>query len=118
MEKLKLYWAKLVALVVPYLTAHSYWRMVQWAVFSLVLYVIVLFGIWPLVVQAALTKAANVNAGAFLGYWVDRSLFNSFDTKFDSDPKEFSDHAKAARICARGLVVAACILGLSMGIGA
>jgi hypothetical protein len=97
---------------------HRMGRMFQWAVFCFFLYSLVLFKVWPLVVQVALTKGANVNAGAFLGYWIDRTLFNSFDVKFDADPNTVSDVAKAARVCARGIIAGACILGLALGVGA
>lgn len=93
-------------------------RMAHWFVLSVLLYAVVLHGHWPLLLQAALTKGANVNAGAFLGYWVDRGLFASFDLKHDADPNSISDMAKAARVLARGLVVAACVIGLGLGVGA
>jgi hypothetical protein len=93
-------------------------RMSHWAVISFLLYAIVLWHAWPLLIQAALTKGANVNAGAFLGYWIDRTLFISFDVKFDSDPNSIDEMAKAARVIARAIIVAACVIGLSLGVGA
>lgn len=97
---------------------HRVGRMLQWGLLSAALYAIALCHPWPLVVQAALTKGANVNAGAFLGYWLDRTLFIGFDSKFDSNPEEISDVAKAARVLARAFIVGACVIGLSTGVGA
>ena len=97
---------------------HRIGRMMQWGLFSLFLYGLVICKVWPLILQAALTKGANVNAGAFLGYWIDRTLFIGFDYRFDADPNSISDVAKAARVVSRAIVVAASVIGLSMGIGA
>lgn len=94
---------------------HRVGRMMQWGFFSLFLYGLILCGVWPLVFQSALTKGANINAGAFLGYWIDRTLFASFDARFMEEPAAISDMAKAARVLARGIVVAACVIGLSLG---
>lgn len=94
------------------------WRMLHWFLFSALLYAIALCCPLPLIAQAALTKGANVNVGAFLGYWIDRTLFAGFDNKFDSTPEEVSDASKACRLLGRAIIVGACILGLSTGVGA
>jgi hypothetical protein len=92
--------------------------MLQWGVVSMALYGIALIHPWPLMIQAALTKMANVNAGAFIGYWIDRTLFSGFDQGFHTHPRRYSNESKAARLIARGIVVGACVLGLSTGVGA
>lgn len=97
---------------------HRIGRMMPWALVSLAFYFMAMVHPWPLLIQAALTKAANVNAGAFIGYWIDRTLFSAFDTKFYKNPEEFSNEAKAARVIARGIIVGACVLGLATGVGA
>lgn len=106
------------------LPSYSKTRMFQWCAFSLLLYTLAVWGGrgvffsgdgWPLLIQAALTKGANVNAGAFLGYWVDRTLYIGFDLGVrDKDPG-ISNMAKSIRLGARGLIVAACIIGVSVG---
>lgn len=100
------------------MTQHHLVRMFQWAVLSVLLYAVVLSGPWPLIVQVALTKGANVNAGAFLGYWVDRTLFCSYDRAFNHRPKDFSSAVRAARLVGRAILTGCCILGLSLGVGA
>lgn len=105
------------------LPSYSRGRMLQWFIFSAILYALVLWGGkygldkegWPLVIQSALTKGANINGGAFLGYWIDRTLYIGYDLGVRDNPSAFSDMAKALRLLSRALLVAACILGASMG---
>jgi hypothetical protein len=97
---------------------HRAGRMFQWAVFSVIMYALAAATGWSLLIHAALIKGANVNAGAFLGYWVDRTLFNGFDLKLDADPNSIEPISKAARLIARAVVCGSCIYGLSVGIGA
>lgn len=95
-------------------------RMAQWFFFSIILYAVVLIKPegWPLIITAALLKGANVNAGAFMGYWVDRTLFSVYDREFAVRSGEFEPPVKAARVIARGIIVAAAIWGFSNGISA
>lgn len=97
---------------------HRLGRMLQWGVISIAFYVVALVHPWPLVFQAALTKAANVNLGAFLGYWLDRTLFKGFDLKHEANPKEISNESLAARVLSRGIIVGACVIGFAAGVGA
>lgn len=107
----------------PNLPSYGKSRMLQWAFFSIALYAIALAGGkgwitnegWPLLVQAALTKGANINAGAFIGYWVDRTLYIGYDMGVKDDPASACDSAKAARLMGRACIVAACIIGVSLG---
>lgn len=111
-------WKRTVEILDCFWNDHGFGRMAQWAAFSLILYTIAMVYAWPLMLQAALTKAANVNAGAFLGYWIDRNLFAGFDRTFHKTPEEVSDASRAARLVGRALIVGACILGLATGVGA
>lgn len=117
-EKIVALWTRAKAMVKCAWQDHRVGRMLQWALFSLLLYLVTLLFTWPLILQAAFTKAANVNAGAFLGYWLDRTLFIGFDARFTINPKEISDVAKAARVLSRAVIVGACVIGLSAGVGA
>lgn len=97
-------------------------RMAEWFLFSLALYAAILLnpreGGMPLLAVVALTKGANVNAGAFVGYWVDRTLFAMHDRAYGNDPTRFTPMEKGARILSRALISFACIIGFATGIGA
>ncbi len=79
-------------------------RMAEWLLLSMVLYGCAFYIQHPQI-QTALWKAGHINTAAFLGYWIARKIFGRFDST--SDP---------IKQLARGVVIAACIIGMALGL--
>lgn len=93
-------------------------RMAQWLLFSAVLYIIAFTLPESLTMQAAILKCANVNAGLFVGYWGDRSVFYRADDIIERKGEDGNaPEIIAARMLARAIIMAGCVYGFSAGIG-
>lgn len=87
-------------------------RMISWLLVSAALYgssilLVALCppsGVWAQL-QTGLWKLGNITVGAFLGYWADRHLYG-----------RMGPTASTGRQIARALIVAASILGVSLGL--
>lgn len=81
-------------------------RMLTWAVLAAVLYAIALNTSQPQI-QTLLWKVGHITLGANVGYWIDRTAF-----------RDRYDYANpdAMRALSRAIIVAAAILGLSLGL--
>lgn len=81
-------------------------RMLPWALLALVLYLAALQVPQPQI-QTLLWKLGHITLGANVGYWIDRTAFR--------DRYDF-EHPDPVRAMSRAVVVAAAILGLSLGL--
>lgn len=79
-------------------------RMFEWLLISVALYAAAIYIQHPQI-QVGLWKAGHINSAAFIGYWICRRLFGRFDV--NSNPIL---HA------ARALIIAACIIGMALGL--
>lgn len=79
-------------------------RMFEWLLISVALYAAAIYIQHPQI-QIGLWKAGHINSAAFIGYWICRRLFGRFDV--NSNP---TLHA------ARALIIAACIIGMALGL--
>ncbi len=79
-------------------------RMFEWLLISIALYAAAIYIQHPQI-QVGLWKAGHINSAAFIGYWICRRLFGRFDV--NSNP---TLHA------ARALIIAACIIGMALGL--
>lgn len=85
-------------------------RMTSWTLVTLVL-LIILAAIRPEQLQVVAYKLVLVTLGAVAGYWIDRSLF-----PYVARPHECSANLVVVGAwLRRGLIVLACILGLTLG---
>jgi hypothetical protein len=80
--------------------------MLPWALLAAVLYAIALNIPQPQI-QTLLWKLGHITLGANVGYWIDRTAFGD-----RIDPQ----HVDPTRALSRAIVVAAAILGLSLGL--
>lgn len=111
--------AKLAAIWHCVMTERGFGRMAQWGVLSIIIYLVVLYMPMTLTLQAALLKGANVNAGMFLGYWGDRTVFYRADDIIERKGEDGNAPAIiAGRMLARAVIMASCVIGISTGIGA
>ena len=81
-------------------------RMLPWAIFAFVLYAVALNIPQPQI-QTLLWKLGHITLGANVGYWIDRTAFLDRLAPGSTDP---------IRALSRAIVVAAAILGLSLGL--
>lgn len=81
-------------------------RMLQWALLALLFYAAALATAQPQI-QTLLWKIGHITLGANIGYWIDRTAFRDRFDYTKPDPM---------RALSRAIVVAAAILGLSLGL--
>jgi hypothetical protein len=81
-------------------------RMLPWALLALLFYTAALATAQPQI-QTLLWKVGHITLGANIGYWIDRTAFQDRLNPNTTDP---------IRAMARAVVVAAAILGLSLGL--
>lgn len=81
-------------------------RMIQHLVLAAILYAIAAHVTQPQL-QIVLWKAGHITVGAFMGYWIDRTLFKTARIDESSVPME---HVR------RAIIVAAAILAVAMGL--
>lgn len=81
-------------------------RMLPWALLAILFYIAALATAQPQI-QTLLWKVGHITLGANIGYWIDRTAFMDRLEPGTTDP---------IRAMARAVVVAAAILGLSLGL--
>lgn len=79
-------------------------RMAHWLMFAAMLYIAAICTHQPQL-QTGLWKAGHITSGAFLGYWIDRNLF-----------ERVTPASSGARLTARAVVVAASVIGMAFGL--
>jgi hypothetical protein len=80
--------------------------MLPWALLALLFYTVALATPQPQI-QTLLWKIGHITLGANVGYWIDRTAFQDRLEPGTTDP---------IRALSRAIVVAAAILGLSLGL--
>lgn len=87
-------------------------RMLDWMIFSAALTILIaVFAPHQLPVTAY--KLSLVSLAAIVGYWLDRSLFPY--ARPDNDSIMVNDSRFAFAMQRRAIIIAACIVGVSLG---
>lgn len=89
-------------------------RMLHWLVLGMFLYYLALSVPFPPQIQTGLLACANSNMATFFGYWIDHSLWKTFDTRLAEAPEKVSDASKAARLLSRALLISAMVIGANL----
>lgn len=98
-------------------------RMIDWAALAVALFVVVAI-VAPQNVAVVVYKLALVALGGVLGYWLDRSLFpyarpDAFEPGIADGPEAWLRYlslAFAAAMVRRALIVAAAMVGVTLGL--
>lgn len=96
-------------------------RMGMWLVVSIVL-AVVAFGLSPSLLGVTVYKLNLLSIAAWLGYWIDRSLFpyaRPSELLADGDETIFADQTDpplvvAASFLRRAIIVGACLIAFSL----
>jgi hypothetical protein len=79
-------------------------RMIHWIMFAAVFYILAAMAHHPQL-QTGLWKAGHITSGAFMGYWIDRNLFD-----------RVTGESVGSRLIARAVIVAAAVVGMAFGL--
>lgn len=92
-------------------------RMWEWALVTAALVGLLLW-IAPANVPVLVYKASLVTLGAVVGYWIDRRLFRgaSYDRFLPGHGRIGDPRLASAAMIRRALIVAAVVLGMTMGL--
>ena len=92
-------------------------RMIIWLAISIPLILIVAF-ISPQKIELLVNKTVMITFSAWLGYRIDRGLFPYArpDRLAEAPAMPDSDLAFAAAMLRRAIIVAACVLGMEIGL--
>lgn len=86
-------------------------RMLSWLAISLAL-TAAIYLVAPHQLQVTLYKLSLITTAAWLGYWIDRSLFPyARPDKFEHTSANAMNHAAMRR----AIIIAACVIGAALG---